>query len=234
VRILHAWADHGTESEALSLYGEVVRASKEPRPGAEDELVPADGKRLPFSDGSFDLALVHPPCTKYAKMTQISGDKDDHENYISEARAEVERVADHYVIENRANAPLDDPVILDGLMFGLPIRYERGFETSFACEQPPRQATLGTTKAETSPFFYSERSPLWWRAVKGLRLGHYPVEHVAKNALPLAYVHHVVRAYLDEVGASQGVADYSDYDERMDERRAREQNEQLPVADGGR
>lgn len=227
MKILHAWADHGVESEALQLYGHVTRASIDPEPGTEDQLARADGRDLPFADDTFDLAFVHPLCTKWAKMTSISGDPDDHENHIPEARAEAARVAEHYVVENRATAPLDDPVVLEGGMFGLPIRYERAFETSFRCDQPPRQQTLGQSTAETSPFFYSERSNAWWRSVKGIRRDLYPVEHVAKNALPLAYVHHVCRAWLDAAGEAQGVADYSDYDAEMDERRAREANESL-------
>jgi hypothetical protein len=71
VKILHAWADHGAESEALSLYGHVTRASVDPRPGVEDELVVADGRRLPVADGSYDLALVHPRCTAHSEMTSI-------------------------------------------------------------------------------------------------------------------------------------------------------------------
>jgi hypothetical protein len=236
MNILHAWADHGTECEALSLYGHVTRASIDPRPGAEDQLVQADGKTLPFADNTFDLAFVHPLCTKWASTTSISGDADDHEDYIPEARSEAARVADDYVVENRPEAPLDDPVVLEGGMFGLPIRYERAFETSFPCDQPPRQQTLGRETAETSPFFYSERSHAWWRSVKGLRQEHYPKEHVAKNAIPLPYIHHVCRAWLASAGEAQGVADYSDYDARMDERRAREANSSLGdyVTDGGR
>jgi hypothetical protein len=52
----------------------------------------------------------------------------------------------------------------------------------------------------------------------------------------MAYVDCLIRSWLQHVGEAQGVADYSDYDARMDERRAREANSSLGDfgADGGR
>lgn len=100
------------------------------------------------------------------------------------------------------------------------------FETSFDLRQPPRQSTFGSEESQTSPFFYSERSREWWKAVKGIR-GRYPKEHVAKNALPLAYVDYIARYFLEETGRAEGVRDYSNYDEEMDERRSRAVNRAL-------
>jgi len=141
-------------------------------------------------------------------------------------------LGDHHVVENKPGAPLHEPTVLNGKMFGLPIAYERAFETSFPVDHPPRQQTLAT---ETSSFFYSERTHAWWTAIKGIR-GSYPKEHVAKNALPMPYVDCLTRSWLQHVGEAQGCADYSDYDARMDERRAREANSSLGdyVTDGGR
>jgi hypothetical protein len=227
-RILHAFADHGVESEALAVYGAVTRATIDPVEYDHSEVVRvdlSDPDRVPFPEGQFDLAVLHPPCTAYSDMPEANKD-GDAPRLIPEARDIGQRYADHYVVENKPEAPLRDPVVLDGRMFGLPIKYERGFETSFPVDQPPRNARLGQP-AETSPFFYSERSPAWWRGAKGGIRGDYPKEHVAKNALPLPYVHHLVRAWMDAAGRSQGVADYSDYDEEMDVQRAREANETL-------
>jgi hypothetical protein len=227
VRILHAFADHGVESEALATYGDVTRATIDPRPNAASDAVRADATDLPFAADTFDLALFHPPCTAYSDMPSAD---DSALDLIPEARAEAERVAEEWVIENKPAAPLRDPVVLDGKQFGLPVEYARAFETSFRVPQPPRQQTLGT---ETSPFFYTERTAAWWASVKGVR-GDYPKEHVAKNCLPLAYVHYLARAWLAATDRAQGVADYDGYDAKMDERRARERNEQLPIPDGGR
>jgi hypothetical protein len=227
VKILHAFADHGVESEALATYGDVTRASIDPRPNNASDAVQADATELPFAADTFDLALFHPPCTAHSDMPSADSEALD---LIPEARAEAERVADEWIVENKPAAPLRDPVVLDGKQFGLPIEYARAFETSFRVPQPPRQQSLAT---ETSPFFFSERTAAWWRAVKQVR-GEYPKDHLAKNCLPAPFVHYLARAWLDATGRAQGVADYQEYDARMDERRAREQNEQLPVADGGR
>jgi hypothetical protein len=225
-RILHGFADCGVEAEALSVYGDVYRFTLNPRQNPYSQVAQmdlSDPDALPFDDDQFDLAVLHPPCTAYSDMPDANKD-GDAPKLVPEARKIGERYAEHYVIENKPAAPLKDPVVLDGKMFGLPLKYERAFETSFPVDQPPRQSTLGT---ETSPFFYSERSPAWWRAAKGGIRGDYPKEHVAKNSLPLPYVHHLCRAWMAETGVAEGVADYSDYDAQMDERRAREVNHSL-------
>lgn len=223
--ILHAFADHGTEAEALSVYGTVTRATINPQPNNHSNAITTDLSNpdtLPFRENEFDLALLHPPCTAYSDMPRANAD-GNAPRLIPEARKIGQRYADHYIIENKPQAPLNDPVVLDGRLFGLPIKYERAFETSFAVDQPPRTARL-TKTAETSPFFYSERSRSWWRAAKGGLRGDYPKEHLAKNALPLPYVHYLCRAWLDATSQSGGVADYSDYDAQMDEKRARASN----------
>ena len=225
--IAHLFADHGTEGEALSSYGHVFRFTLNPRPNPYD----AGAWELDLTEtmpaGDYDLAVLHPPCTRWSDMPDV--DPDDHPDLIDRAREIGQTIADEWIVENkpaawseRAESP---SVVLDGRMFGLPIKYERAFECSFDVEQPARNARLGRS-AETSPFFYSERSQAWWKGVKGLR-GDYPKEHVAKNALPMAYVDHLARNWLEATGAAAGVADYSDYDARMNERRAREANHSL-------
>jgi hypothetical protein len=231
MKILYLFADRGVEAEALSTVGAVHRYTLNPDPTPfVDETTTMDlAEDEP--DETADLVVAHPPCTRWSDMPDANkhGDAPD---LIQRARELAQRLGDHYIVENKPGAPLHDPAVLHGKMFGLPIAYERAFETSFPVEHPPRQQTLPT---ETSSFFYSERTHRWWKAVKGVR-GEYPKEHVAKNALPLAYVDCLTRSWLQYVGEAQGAADYSDYDARMDERRAREANSSLGdyVTDGGR
>lgn len=227
-RILHGFADCGVESQALAVYGDVTRATIDPRPNQWSDVVAVDLSRpdeLPFDENQFKLGLLHPPCTPYADMPDANKDGDAPE-LIKEAREIGERYCEHYIVENKPAAPLRDPVILEGRMFGLPLKYERAFETSFPVDQPPRNARLGQP-AETSPFFFSERSAEWWRAAKGGIQGDYPKEHIAKNSIPLPLIHHLVRAWMDITETSAGVADYSDYDAQMDERRAKAANSSL-------
>lgn len=223
MRILHAFADHGVESEALASYGDVTRVGIDVRDNWASSPIQADGARLPFESGSFDLGLFHPKCAKYAQMTSVSGNPNSHQDQIPDARREAKRVCDDYILENVPRSPLDDPVLLDGKMFGLPIQYERAFETSFDVSQPPRQQPLPT---ETSTFFYSGKDTLWWRSVKGVT-GDYPKEHTAKNCLPLVYVHWLIREYLEATGKAEGVTDYSNYDHRKTTERREAANESV-------
>lgn len=243
--ILHCFADQGTESEVLSNFGEVLRVglnaidTNRSSPIKADAHVEAEGKdwHFPISeDVTFDLGVFHPVCSKWADTTSISGDPDNHENMIPSARALAEEYCDYYVIENVPKAPLRDPYVLNGKMFGLPIRYERAFETNFRVPQPPRYNRFwdeeGTKdKAETSSFYFSERSKPWWASVKGYRPDPYPKQHLAKNCIPAPYIHHICRAWLkqyeEDHGISEGRVDYSDYDERMDKKRKREKNRRL-------
>jgi hypothetical protein len=234
-RILHGFADRGGEAEALAAYGDVTRATLSPESNHCSAAVVADLSRpdeLPFHEDQFALAFLHPPCTAYSSMPSANKHGDAPE-LIPEAREVGQRYADHYVVENKPTAPLNDATVLDGRMFGLPIQYKRAFETSFPVDQPPRNARL-TDAPETSPFYFSERTEQWWRAAKGGIVGDYPKEHIAKNVLPLPFVHHVARAWLDAAGQAQGVADYSNYDDEMDRQRAEDANMSLDAyADGG-
>lgn len=228
MKFLHCFADCGVEGEALAPYGEVHRYSINPRENpVNEEVVQMDLLKETPPDG-YNLGLFHPVCSKWSDMPGV--DPDDHIDMIPRAREIAEECCEHYIIENKPRAPLQNPTKLDGKMFGLPIEYERAFETSFRVEQPPRQQALPT---ETSPFFYSERTTEWWKAVKGIR-GDYPKEHVAKNALPLAYVDFIVRNWLRETEQHQGVGDYQDYDAEMDEKRRREANTSILSSVGER
>lgn len=238
--ILHCFADYGVESEILSWYGDVVRVGIDTHDMNESEPIIADANILeegkdwdvPFkNDVTFDLGVFHPVCSKWAATTSISGDPDDHTNMIPSARSIADRYCDHYVIENVPRAPLKDPTVLDGRMFGLPIKYERAFETSFDVPQPPRyQRFWGKNgendTAETSSFFFTERSRRWWASVKSVPPRKYPKQHLAKNTIPGAYIHHVCRAWLRAFEEDNDI-DYSDYDKRMETQRRQNANQSL-------
>jgi hypothetical protein len=233
VKILHAFADHGTESETLQAFGDVTRASINPEPNGIGDVVRvdlSDPDAVPFQPGEFDLGLFHPPCTRWANMSN-NGGGSDAPNLVEQAREIARRHCEHYIIENVPRAPLRDPVVLDGRMFGLPIAYERAFETSFEVEQPTRNARLGDS--ETSSYFYTERPPAWWASVKGVPAEKYPPEHVAKNATPVAYLHHVLRGWTRAVDQEER-PDYTGYSKKMDTRQRKAENSELTAyADGG-
>lgn len=247
--ILHCFADYGTESEVLSDYGQVIRIGINPHDVNDSEPIAADahikdedGEKnwgLPLQESvTFDFGVFHPVCSKWAYTTSISGDPDEHTNMIPSARSIAGRYCDHYVIENVPRAPLNDPTVLDGRMFGLPIEYERAFETNFRVPQPPRHKRFWgrdgqEDTAETSSFFFTERSRRWWGSVKGVPVQAYPKQHLAKNVIPAAYIHHLCRAWL-RVYEDDTDIDYSDYDERMDKLRRKGANRTLDEFDSTR
>jgi hypothetical protein len=224
-RILHCFADHGTESEVLGCYGDVVRVGHQARDTNDSEPIKADANHLPFPDSvTFDFGLFHPPCTKWSDMPDANKN-GDAPNLIPLAREIAEKHCDYWVIENKPRAPLNDAVILDGKMFALPIQYERAFEANFQLEQPPRQSFIAET--ESSSYFYSEMSREWWASVKGIDAEAYTKHALCKNSLPSAYVHHIIRSYLRASGRADGPSDYSEYDKRKDAERARAANRSL-------
>ena len=195
-RILHAFADYAVESEVLATVGSVTRWTRGPRPNPHvDETVTVDlMDRVP--SGQFDLAVLHPRCTDESDMTSISGNPDEHENQIPRAREIAERVAEDYIIENKPRDDLRDATLLHGRMFGLPLAYERAFETTFPVQSPARHQPLGTKTV--TPYYYSDRTRDWWASTKGYR-GDYPKQHLAKNALPAAYMRCLVRSWLESL-----------------------------------
>ncbi len=245
--ILHCFADYGTESEILSGFGDVVRIGIDPKDSNASLPIKADAHIQPENeekswglpiqeDVTFDLGVFHPVCSKWAATTSISGDPDEHENMIPSARAIAEEYCDHHIIENVPRAPLRDPTVLSGRMFGLPIEYERGFETSFTVPQLPRERQLFTSdgpseNAETSSFFFSERSRKWWASAKNYNPGDYPKAHLAKNTIPGPFIHYLLRAWLRVYEAEQGIStdrrDYSEYDKEMETKRREESNRNL-------
>jgi len=206
IQLLHAFADVGTESEALQAHGEVVRVGLDPRDSNESIPIRADCYELPFREGTFDLGLLHPECGKFSTVTSISGNPDDWPNQIPRAREIGERYCDHYIIENVPKAAtvddgLQNPdggslVKLDGRQFGLPLRFDRAFETSFPVKKPPVQQPL---EQEVSPYFSADRSTEWWRAVKGYS-GNYNKKAIARNCIPRPMIDFLLRQYWKHVG----------------------------------
>lgn len=222
MKILHVFADQGVESEVLSDYAEVLRLSINPDDMNASQPVRADASEPPLRpDVTFDLGVLQPPCTKWSDMP--SADTAAAPNLIPEARELAERHCEHWVIENKPAAPLRDPTLLNGRMFGLPLEYERAFETSFPVSQPPAPSTLGRT--EYQPFFSSEHPGRAWAAAKGYP-PKYRKDHLARNCIPRQMLLHLVRHWLE--AADTGVRkDYSEYDREMDAKRARKRNAQL-------
>jgi DNA (cytosine-5)-methyltransferase 1 len=78
----------------------------------------------------FDLIHSSPPCQGYSKARHIHHDKIEYQLVIEDVRERLIKIGVPYVIENVVGAPLVDPIMLCGLMFGLRVIRHRYFESS--------------------------------------------------------------------------------------------------------
>ena len=201
-RILHLFADTGVEDEVLHTFGEVTRVGIDPEPNPFSTVIQADARDPPVTDG-WDLAIAHPKCQRWSVATPGGGtDPKEHENQVPAAREACEQLADHWIIENVPDAPLRDPTVFSGGMFGLPIHYPRAFETSFHVPQPRR---VSRWSPDHGPLAEQGKSGnAWvgrnvgWRLAKGY--GHdWPARGLKRHAVPAPYLRRLLYWWLAEV-----------------------------------
>jgi len=197
--ILHVFADTGVECEVFSGYGTVTRLGIDAKPNPyTDEVIVADAhdadKQL---SREFDLGVFHPPCQSWTPGSQMQGTTADHPNLIPLARSIAQEFCDEWIIENVPQAPLHDAVVLNGGMFGLPLHYERAFETSYHVPQPRRQTRLSEhetfDKHHETGGWYGDKSI--WKSVKGYS-HDWPSEALKRSAIPRAYINYLLRPLL--------------------------------------
>lgn len=86
---------------------------------------------------SFDAIHASPPCQAHSKISRVSGRQEHHVDRIEETRALLEASGLPWIMENVEGAPLRDPFMLCGSMFGLgtscgaQLRRHRLFETNW-------------------------------------------------------------------------------------------------------
>lgn len=91
------------------------------------------GDALTADVSGFDLIWASPPCQVHSTATR---DKSAHVDLIPQTRALLIASGAEYIIENVLGAPLINPIMLCGAMFGLRVLRHRLFETSFFALQP--------------------------------------------------------------------------------------------------
>lgn len=174
MKILHAFADNGVESEVLVRHGEVVRVGTDPG-GVYGEVVKADATRMPLKSGSFDFGIFHPLCQRWARATPVDV-RESYPDLLDETRQEAKRLCDNWVIENVKRAPLKDPVVLGGWHFGKKWANERAFETNFHVPQLPQYE--GEAKYYTNRGYKHD-----WLDRKGYTEDSYTSHAIKKNSV---------------------------------------------------
>ena len=110
------------------------------------------GDALAQDLSGYDLVWASPPCQAHTSMKTMHNAKK-HPDLIPATRAKLEAWGGLWIMENVVGAPLRNPVMLCGTMFGLgcedaELRRHRLFECSFAvlapeCRHGQRVATMG-------------------------------------------------------------------------------------------
>jgi DNA (cytosine-5)-methyltransferase 1 len=110
-------------------FDEIVGVDIAPQKNYPFEFVQADAMTYPL-DG-FDAIHASPPCQDYAVTRSIPGrTPTDYPRLIDPVRERLVAAGVPFVIENTPPAPLRNPLLLCGTMFGLRTRRHRLFESS--------------------------------------------------------------------------------------------------------
>ena len=104
---------------------EVVGVDIEPQPHFPFEFHQADALTYPLS--GFDAYHASPPCQSYSVSQHMLGTKGSPK-YIEPVREALEDTRKPFVIENVPGSPLENPIELSGMSFGLNIIRRRLFE----------------------------------------------------------------------------------------------------------
>jgi DNA (cytosine-5)-methyltransferase 1 len=116
---------------------EIVGVDIKPQPRYPFSFCQADVMTYDLTHAKFDFVWASPPCQRYTQMLNHGlTSRINHPDLIVPVRKILEKRASNFVIENVAGAPLDKPVMLCGLMFGLKTLRHRFFECSFAVTVP--------------------------------------------------------------------------------------------------
>jgi DNA (cytosine-5)-methyltransferase 1 len=110
---------------------DVVGIDIKPQPNYPFEFIQSDVFSLEFNDykflRSFDFIHASPPCQAYVRAGGVQR-QGKHPRYIEPTRAVLIEIGRPYILENVVGAPLIDPLLLCGTMFGLAVIRHRLFE----------------------------------------------------------------------------------------------------------
>jgi hypothetical protein len=127
-RLLDLFCGGGGAAMGYALAGfEVVGVDNRPQPHYPFEFHLADALTFPLA--GFDAYHASPPCQKFSSMSRLTN--HEHPDLIPPTRQRLRATGRPYVIENVEGAPLLEPWLLCGTMFGLEVRRHRLFEVNF-------------------------------------------------------------------------------------------------------
>lgn len=124
---------------------EIIGFDIKPQPHYPFKFYQKDVMKLELHLMGYDFAWASPPCQHYTQMLNHGlTDRRNHPDLIAKIRRGLNTMNIPFVIENVAGAPLKNPVMLCGEMFGLRVTRHRFFESNFSLPQTPHPKHRGT------------------------------------------------------------------------------------------
>lgn len=225
-RILDAFCKAGGAAWGYHTAGfEVVGVDIDPQPNYPFEFHQADARDFIAEYGhEFDAIHASPPCQAFSAMKNMP-DARQHPQLVEPIRKLLVEIGRPYVIENVVGAPLVDPVLLCGTMFGLSVA---GFELQrhrlFECSIPVTAPSICKHALPVIGVYGGHvrcRSTKFWRnggrdfpgydrkqlAMSAMGVSHKMTMGELSEAIPPAYTEHIGRQLLAAVaGAADAVA----------------------------
>ena len=109
-----------------------------PQPKYPFKFIQADAlEYLKNNHHKYDVIHASPPCQNNTSATKVHKAAGKvYECFIERTRALLEKIGKPYIIENTMDAPLVDPIVLCGSMFGLKTYRHRLFESNINLTAP--------------------------------------------------------------------------------------------------
>lgn len=209
LRALDLFCCAGGASMGLHRVGfEVVGVDIRPQPHYPFEFHQADALTFPL-DG-FDFIWASPPCQAHSKTRAIHG--KDYPDLIPQTRERLEASGVEWAMENVPGAPLRNPVVLCGTMFGLKVIRHRHFETSYPIMFVPQCGRHGPTNSHrgysTGAEFITVAGNNYRRVEGAAAMGvdWYVPRAELSQAIPPAYSEFIGRAAIAHIEASRVAA----------------------------
>ena len=98
---------------------DVVGVDIQPQPRFPFAFVRGDALNPPVRLSDFDLIHASPPCQRFSSMTRGRWQDREHRDLLTPTREMLQASGVPYIIENVVGAPLVNPILLCGTMFGL-------------------------------------------------------------------------------------------------------------------
>lgn len=165
------------------------------------QFVQADATVYPLA--GFDAIHASPPCQRYSNAQRLRG--NDHPDFVPVMRERLAASGVPWVMENVRGAPLLNPFVLCGAMFGLKTYRHRLFESGELILTPPhpehaaRQAKMGRQpKAGEYIQAIGNFSGVWFaREAMGV---DWMVRDEIAECIPPAYTEHIGHQLIATLG----------------------------------